>query len=131
LGRTEGCKAYPTALLTHGGPWVHLPRSQATGPAPPPRGRPVPQRLSAPGVQTVRRRRLGDVTHRVVFGTREAIPPVRAGCGGQIPTAVVERVTLAICPQVAARGRRVTTLGTHQVGVRQPLSVDHVDDHFG
>src|SRR5262252_643267 len=39
---TDGFKEYTTALLTHYGPWVQLPRRQATGPAPKPRWMPRP-----------------------------------------------------------------------------------------
>jgi hypothetical protein len=41
-------------------------------------------------VKTMRRRRLVDVKHRVVFGTLEAIQQVLAVCGWQINTAFVE-----------------------------------------
>jgi hypothetical protein len=37
---TDGFREYMTALLTHYGHWVHLPRRQATGPAPKPRWMP-------------------------------------------------------------------------------------------
>jgi hypothetical protein len=41
----DGFREYLTALLTHYGPWVQLPRRQATGPAPKPHWMPQPQRL--------------------------------------------------------------------------------------
>jgi hypothetical protein len=41
-------------------------------------------------VKTVRRRRLVRVSHRVVFGTLEAVQQVLAACGWQIQTAFVE-----------------------------------------
>jgi len=127
---TDGFKEYTTALLTHFGQWVHLPRSQATGPAPKPRWMPVPQLLYAQVVKTVRRRRLVGVKHRVVFGTLEAIQQVLAVCGWQINTAFVERVNLTIRQHVAAIGRRVTTLCKHQAGLRQQLSLYHVYYNF-
>src|SRR5882672_12691978 len=40
---TDGLRAYATAFLSHFGHWVHLPRRQATGPAPKPRWMPVPE----------------------------------------------------------------------------------------
>ncbi len=44
---TDGFKEYLTALLTHYGHWVQLPRRQATGPAPKPCWLPLPQLLYA------------------------------------------------------------------------------------
>ena len=75
---TDGFREYTTALLTHFGQWVSLPRRQATGPAPKPRWMPLPQLLYAQVVKTVRRRRLVQVRHRVVFGTLEAVQQVLA-----------------------------------------------------
>src|SRR5262249_50461937 len=93
---TDGFRAYLTALLTHYGHWVQLPRRQDKGPAPQPRWMPVPQLLYAQVVKTVRRRRLVDVQHRVVFGSLEAINHVLAPLGWQINTAFVERLNLSI-----------------------------------
>src|SRR5262252_7648586 len=70
---SDGFRAYLTALVTHYGHWVQLPRRQATGPAPKPRWMPLPQLLYAQVVKTTRRRRLVAVTHRVIFGTMEAV----------------------------------------------------------
>src|SRR5262249_25329194 len=80
---TDGFKEYTTALLTHYGQWVQPARRQATGPAPKPRWRPLPQLLYAQVVKTVRRRRLVRVQHRVVFGTLEAVHAVLAPLGCQ------------------------------------------------
>jgi IS1 family transposase len=127
---TDGLKDYATALLTHFGYWMQPPRRQATGPAPQPRWMPVPQLLYAQVVKTVRRRRLVNVMHRVVFGTLEVIQQVLAGCGWQINTAFVERVNLTIRQHGAAIGRRVTTLCKHQAGLHQQLSLYHVYYNF-
>jgi hypothetical protein len=105
---TDGFKEYVTALLTHDGYWVQLPRRHASGPMPKSRWMPRPQLLYAQVVKTVRRRRLVRVSHRVVFGTLEAVEPVLAACGWQIQTAFVERLNLDIRQRVAAGGRRVT-----------------------
>ena len=51
---------------------------------------PLPHLLYAQVVKTIRRRRLVAVTHRVVFGTLEAVNQVLAPCGWQINTAFVE-----------------------------------------
>ena len=127
---TDGFREYLTALLTHYGQWVQPPRRQATGPAPKPRWMPLPALLYAQVVKTVRRRRLVDVKHRVVFGTLMAIEHVLAPLGWQMNTAFVERITLAIRQHVAAVGRRVSTLCKGEDGMRQQLVLYHVYDNF-
>ena len=107
---TDGFREYLTALLTHYGHWVQPPRHQAKGPGPKPRWMPLPQLLYAQVVKTTRRRRLVRVSHRVVFGTLEAVNQVLAPLGWQINTAFVERVNLSIRQHVAAVGRRTSTL---------------------
>jgi IS1 family transposase len=127
---TDGLKEYATALLTHFGHWVQPPRRQATGPAPKPRWMPLPALLYAQVVKTVRRRRLVRVSHRVVFGTLEAVQQVLAACGWQINTAFVERLNLTLRQHVAAIGRRVTTLCKHEDGLRQQLALYQVYYNF-
>ena len=92
---------------------------------------PLPYWLEAQVGKTVRRRRVVRVTHRVVFGTREAVPPVRATGGWQSNTACVERLTLTIRQHGAIIGRRGTTLCQDAEGVRQPLALPPVDAHCG
>src|SRR5215468_1452214 len=123
---TDGFKAYTTALLTHYGQWMHPPRQRAQGPAPKPRWMPLPTLLYAQVVKTVRRRRLVRVSHRVVFGTLEAVQQVLAACGWQINTAFIERVNLSMRQHVAAVGRRVSTLCKGEQGLRQQLALYHV-----
>jgi hypothetical protein len=77
---TDGLREYLTALLTHYGQWVPPARQRAHGPAPTPRWMPLPGRLYAQVVKTVRRRRLVRVPHRVVFGTLAAVQQVLAAC---------------------------------------------------
>jgi IS1 family transposase len=127
---TDGFKAYATALLTHFGHWVQPPRRRAQGPAPKPRWMPLPQLLYAQVVKTVRRRRLVAVTHRVVFGTLDAVHQVLAPFGWQINTAFVERLNLTIRQHVAAIGRRVTTLCKGEDGLQQQLALYHVYYNF-
>src|SRR6266851_231425 len=127
---TDGFKEYATALLTHCGQWVQLPRRQATGPAPKPRWMPRPQLLYAQVIKTVRRRRLVRVRHRVVFGTLETVNAVLAPLGCQINTAFIERLNLTIRQHVAAVGRRVTTLCKGEDGLRQQLALYHVYHNF-
>jgi len=70
------------------------------------------------------------VSHRVVFGTLEAVQQVLAACGWQSNTAFIERLNLSIRQQVAALGRRVTTLGKHEDGLRQQVALYHVYHNF-
>jgi hypothetical protein len=91
---------------------------------------PLPGLLYAQVVKTVRRRRLVDVTHRVVFGTLEAVQQVLAACGWQIQTAFVERINLTIRQHVAAVGRRVSTLCKGEDRLREQLAVFHCYYNF-
>jgi hypothetical protein len=127
---TDGLKEYTTALLAHFGQWVQSSRYQATGPMPKPRWMPLPTLLYAQVVKTVRRRRLVDVSHRVIFGTLAAIEQVLAAHGWQINTAFIERVNLSIRQHVAAVGRRVMTLCQGEEGVRQQLALYHTYYNF-
>src|SRR5207253_11203975 len=127
---TDGFTEYATALLTHFGHWVQLPRRQATGPAPKPRWMPLPQLLYAQVIKTVRRRRLVRVRHRIVFGTLEAVQHVLAACGWQINTAFVERLNLSLRQHVAAIGRRVSTLCKGEDGLGRQLALYHVYYNF-
>jgi hypothetical protein len=127
---TDGFREYLTALLTHYGQWVQPERRQAKGPLPKARWMPRPGLLYAQVVKTVRRRRLVRVTHRVVFGTLEAVQQVLAACGWQINTAFIERVNLSIRQHVAAVGRRVTTLCKGEEGLHQQLALYHVYYNF-
>jgi IS1 family transposase len=122
---TDGFKEYMSALLTHYGHWVQPERRQATGPVPKPRWMPLPQLLYAQVIKTTRRRRLVRVSHRVVFGTCEAVQQVLAVCGWQINTAFVERLNLTIRQHVAAIGRRVSTLCKGEEGLHQQLALYH------
>src|SRR5262249_14733582 len=82
---------------------------------------PLPELLYAQVIKTMRRRRLVRVTHRVVFGTREAVVQVLAACGWQIQTVFVERLNLTIRQHVAAIGRRVNTVCKGEDGLRQQI----------
>jgi len=127
---TDGFKDSLTALLTHYGQWVQLPRRHDKGPAPKPRWMPLPQLLYAQVIKTVRRRRLVRVRHRVVFGTLETVNAVLAPLGCQINTAFIERLNLTIRQHVAAVGRRVSTLCKGEDGLQQQLALYHVYYNF-
>ncbi len=127
---TDGYKDDLPAILTHLGAWVQPMRRQATGPAPKLRWLPLPELRSAQVVKTVRRRRLVQVKHRVVFGTLDRVKHVLAACGWQINTAFIERLNLSIRQHVAAVGRRVTTLCKGEDGLRQQLALYQVYYNF-
>jgi len=127
---SDGFKDYLPAILTHFGCWVHPERHQANGPAPQPRWMPRPGLLYAQVIKTMRRRRLVRVTHRVVFGTREAVEQIVAACGWQRQTAFVERLNLTLRQHVAAIGRRVTTVCKGEEGLRQQVVLFQIYDNF-
>src|SRR5262249_15006934 len=77
-----------------------------------------------------RRRRLVDVTHRVVFGTGQAIAQVLARWGWRINTAFVERLNLDLRQRVAALGRRVNTLCQGEAGLRDQVALFQVYHNF-
>jgi IS1 family transposase len=127
---TDGLKDYGTAFLTHFGHWIQPERRQDKGPMPKPRWMPMPALLYAQVVKTMRRRRIVEVKHRVVFGTRLAIEQVLAVCGWTINTAFVERLNLDIRQRVAAVGRRVNTLCKGEDGLLDQLALFQVYHNF-
>ncbi len=127
---SDGYKEYLTAIVTHFGHWVQVPRRQATGPAPKPHWMPLPELLYAQVVKTMRRRRLVDVKHRVVFGTIEAVNQGLSPLGCQINTAFVERINLSLRQHVAAIGRWVATLCKGEESLLQQLALYHTYDNF-
>src|SRR5262249_26396962 len=127
---TDGLRAYMMALLAHYGHWRQPERRRAKGPLPKPRWMPLPQLLYAQVIKTVRRRRLVRVSHRVVFGTLEAVKEVLAKYGWQSNTSFVERLNLDCRQHIAAVGRRVTTFCKHEAGLRQQLVLYQVYHNF-
>jgi len=127
---TDGFRDYLTALVTHYGCWMPPERRQAPGPRPKPRWMPLPQLLYAQVVKSYRQRRLVGVTHRVVFGTREAIERILTKRGWRINTSFVERLNLDLRQHVAAIGRRVNTVCKHEAGLRQQLALFHTYHNF-
>jgi hypothetical protein len=127
---TDGLKGYMTALLAHYGQWVQPLRRQALGPTPKPRWMPLPQLLDAQVVKTMRRRRLVEVQHRVVFGTQRAIEQILTACGWQINTAFVERLNLSLRQRVAAIGRRSATSCMSAEGLGQQLALFQLYHNF-
>jgi hypothetical protein len=91
---------------------------------------PLPQLCYAQVIKTVRRRRLVQVRHRVVFGTLEAVERILMACGWQINTAFVERLNLDLRQHVAAIGRRVATLCKGEDGLRRQLALFQTYHNF-
>src|SRR4029453_4344919 len=118
---TDGFKEYTLALLAHFGQWVQPARCKAKGPAPKPRWMPLPQLLYAQVIKVTRRRRIVEVKHRVVFGTKAAVEQVLAACGWRINTAFIERVNLSLRQGGAAMGHRSATPCKSEDGLGQPL----------
>src|SRR5215831_3887649 len=127
---SDGFKGYLPAILGHCGWWVHPERRQDKGPMPKPRWRPLPGLLYAQVVKQYRRQRMIGVTHRVVFGTLEAVQHVLAARGWKMNTSFVERLNLDIRQRVAAVGSRVNTLGQSEASVQHHLVLFHVYYNF-
>lgn len=127
---SDGYPNYLTAIVTHCGHWVQPPRRQAKGPAPKPRWMPLPGLLYAQVVKTMRRRRIVEVRHRVVFGTKAAVDQVLAACGWHINTAFVERLNLSLRQRVAAIRRRSATPCKSEEGLGQQLALFQVSHNF-
>jgi len=127
---TDGLKAYATALLTHFGHWVSIPRRQTLGPAPKPRWMPQPELCYTQVIKTYHRRCLVRVRQRVVFGTLAQVSHLLASQGWHINTAFIERVNLTLRHHVAAVGRRVITLCKREAGLRSQLHLYHAYDNF-
>jgi IS1 family transposase len=127
---SDGYAHYLTAIVAHFGHWVQPPRRQAQGPAPKPRWMPLPELLYAQVVKTMRRRRIVEVKHRIVFGTKAVVDQVLAACGWQMNTAFVERLNLSLRQRVAAMGRRSATPCKSEDGLRQQLVLFQVYHNF-
>jgi len=80
-------------------------------------------RCSAPGDQDRALPPAGTGSHRVVFGTLEAIQDVLAPHGWPSNTAFMERINFTIRQYVAAVGRRVSTLCKGEDGLRHQLAM--------
>jgi IS1 family transposase/transposase-like protein len=127
---TDGLKDYTTAVLTHFGHWVSIPRRRTPGPAPNPRWMPQPELLYAQVIKTYRCRRLVRMRQRVVFGTRAQVAHLLALQGWHINTAFIERVNLTLRHHVAALGRRVITLCKREAGLRAQLHLSQAYYNF-
>jgi len=116
---------YATALLTHFGHWVPIPRRYSRGRRPKPRWQPLPGLQYAQVVKHRVKGRVVSVSCRVVYGSLETIKAVlkQSGVGQVINTAFIERLNLSIRQGVAALGRKVTSLAKTNTGLTSQLSL--------
>ena len=105
-------------------------RQQAKGHAPKPRWMPLPGLLYAQVIKTMRRRRIVEVKHRVVFGTKSAVDQVLSVWGWQINTSFVERLNLSLRQRVAAIRRRSATSCKGEDGLRHQLALFQAYHNF-
>jgi IS1 family transposase/transposase-like protein len=121
---------YATALLTHFGHWVSVPRRFNRGRRPQPRWEPLPELNYA---QVVKRRvggRIVEVTQRVVFGSAEAITTLLKRAGHTINTAFIERVNLTLRMHLPALGRKVLSFAKSGTGLAQQVSLGRTYYNF-
>lgn len=116
---TDQLAHYGTALLTHFGHWVQVPRRGSRGPHPKPRWMPLPELMYAQVVKKRIKGRVVEVTSRVIYGTAEAITAVLEPMGWQINTAFIERINRTFRQHVSALGRRVVSLAKTGEGLRR------------
>jgi IS1 family transposase/transposase-like protein len=117
--------AYASALLTHFGHWVSVPRRYRLGRPPKPRWQALPGLLYAQVVKQRHKGRVIGVTQRVVYGGLEQIEVRLAqdGVGQGINTAFIERLNLTIRQLVSALARKVITLAKSESGLETQLSL--------
>lgn len=116
--------AYQTALLTHFGHWVQIPRQGKRGPHPKPRWLPLPHLQYAQVVKERCKGRVISVTQRLVYGSLEIVERIIAQSVGQvINTAFMERLNLSIRQHVSALGRKVLAIAKGEVGLDDFLAL--------
>jgi IS1 family transposase len=127
---SDGNPSYLPAIVRHFGYWVQPPRRHAKGSAPKPRWMPLPGLLYAQVVKKTRRRRVVEVSHRVLLGTQAAVDRVLAPFGWKINTAFVERLNLSLRQRVAPIRRRSATSCKGEEGLSHPLILFQVYHNF-
>jgi IS1 family transposase len=110
---------YTTAILTHFGPWVDVPRRSKYGPAPKARWQPLPELNYA---QLVNRRLKGRLA--------ETIAASLSSAGHQINTAFIERLNLTLRAHIPALGGQVLSFAKTRVGLSQQVSLSRAYDNF-
>jgi len=121
---SDGWSAYSTALLTHFGHWVQMPRRHKRGASPKPRWQPLPQLQYAQVVKKRVKGRVVSVSHRVIYGSLETITTALTNSVGQvINTAFIERFNLSLRQHVPALGRKVISLAKGEPGLARQLAL--------
>jgi IS1 family transposase/transposase-like protein len=117
--------AYVSALLTHFGQWVSVPRRHRLGRPPKPRWRPLPDLHYAQLVKKREKGRVVSTSHRIIYGSLEKVEEILQGSGaGQvINTAFIERLNLTIRQHVAALARKVIHLAKTETGLDNQLKL--------
>lgn len=121
---------YATALLTHFGHWVTVPRRAARGPQPKPRWEPLPELNYAQVVKHRIKGRVVAVTTRIVFGSAQAIQTGLQSLGQTINTAFIERVNLTLRSHLPALIRKALSFAKSQEGLRQQVSLGQTYYNF-
>lgn len=117
--------AYASALLTHFGHWVPVPRRHRLGRSPKPRLQPLPDLHYAQVVKKREKGRVVSVSHRIVYGSLEVVQAVLkdGGVGQIINTSFIERLNLTIRQHVAALARKVIQLAKTESGLEHQLTL--------
>ena len=127
---SDQLRHYTTAILTHFGHWVKVPRRSQYGPAPKDCWEPLSELNYA---QVVKRRvkgRVVEVSQRVVFGSAETITSILSSAGHKINTAFIERVNLTLRSHIPALGRKVLSFAKTFMGLAQQVSVTRTYYNF-
>ncbi len=121
---SDGWSAYGTALLTHFGHWVQMPRRHKRGASPKPRWQPLPELQYAQVVKKRVKGRVVSVSHRIIYGSLAAIMTALTHSVGQvINTAFIERFNLSLRQPVPALGRKVMSLAKSEPGLKRQLTL--------
>jgi IS1 family transposase len=117
--------AYASALLTHFGQWVPVPRRHHLGRPPKPRWHPLPNLHYAQLVKKREKGRVVSVSHRLIYGNLEVVKAtlIGSGVGRVINTAFIERLNLTIRQHVAALARKVIQLAKTETGLDNQLTL--------
>jgi hypothetical protein len=86
--------------------------------------------LYAQVIKKTKRRRVVEVSHRVLLGTQAAVDQVLAPFGWKINTAFVERLNLSLRQRVAPIRRRSATSCKGEAGLSHPLMLFQVYHNF-
>lgn len=121
---SDGWSAYGMALLTHFGHWVETPRRHKKGATPKPRWHPLPELQYAQVVKKRAKGRVVSVSHKVIYGSLEAIKSMLdSSVGKVINTAFIERLNLTLRQHTPALGRKTVGLAKGQSGLSRQLTL--------